>query len=264
MNNKIDLDSICDNNEENNEKRQMSMYKNVIDDYNKFCNMDFREVNKSARDDYDVFDFLLQITVVKPEFFETFHEILSKYGFNDKTYLEYAIKKITKNASNVNAFLQGLIDVGLIDEVHIVEDNLINLKSYMGTYNFYFANEYYKNNSEVISYIENNSLSRNCHDNTLFLLKCLKEGEAVTAKCSTMFNSSFYHSYYRFNGKVCDLNINCVIDEKDYNTIYSSKIISVVNIDDLEKKQARVREKCTSTLLDLLEIAIYEEVLSNK
>ena len=52
------------------------------------------------------------------------------------------------------------------------------------------------------------------------------------------------------------------MNEEDYNKIYSPQIISVVNIDNLEEKQNRVKNNCKSTLEDLLEIAVYEEVLN--
>lgn len=262
MNTKIDLDKICDKNEEENDKIQMEKYKKVIDEYSKLCNVNFRKENKFANNDYEVFDSLFQLTVAQPQFFEEFHEILNKYGFNDKTYLEYAIKKITKNASNMEAFIEGLINVGLIDEVYDLENNSINIKSCLGEYNFFLANEYYAENQEIVSYIQNNELNRNCHVNTLFLLKCLRKGEAITAKCSIMFNSNFYHSYYRCDGMIWDLNINCVMSEEYYNAIYNPKIISVVNIENLEDKQKNVKDNAKSTLEDLLEIAVYEETLT--
>lgn len=258
----IDLDKICDDNETENEKTQMEKYKKVIDEYSELCNVNFRKENKLAKNDYEVFDSLLQITIAQPQFFEEFHEILNKYGFDDKTYIDYAIKKITKNASNMEAFIDGLIDVGIIDEVYEMENNSISLKSIFGTYNFFLANEYYSLNQEIVSYIQNNEINRNCHVNTLFLLKCLRRGEAITSKCSTMFKSNFYHSYYRCDGIICDLNINCVMSEEDYNAIYNPKIISVVNIENLEEKQNLVRNNSQSTLEDLLEIAVYEEILT--
>lgn len=259
---KIDLDKICDKMEEENEKAQMEKYKKVIDEYSELCKVNFRKENKLAKNDYEVFDCLFQITVAQPQFFEEFHEILNKYGFDDKTYLDYAIKKITKNASNMEAFINGLIDIGIINEVYEIENNAISLKSIFGTYNFFLANEYYSSNQEIISYIQNNEVNRNCHENTLFLLKCLKKGEAITSKCSTMFKSNFYHSYYRSEGMICDFNINCVMSEENYNAIYNPKIISVINIENLEQKQNNVKSNSKSTLQDLLEIAIYEEVLT--
>lgn len=261
MKEKIDLDIICDKWEAENKTIQMEMFRKVIDEYSKLCNVDFRQENKFAHNDYEVFDYLFQLTVAKPQFFESFHNIINKYGFNDKTYIDYTIKKITKNASNVQAFINGLIDIGMINKVYDMENNSINIESCLGKYNFFFANEYYIANKEIIEYIQNGELNRNCHVNTLFLLKCLKKGEAVISKCSTMFNNLYYHSYYRCDGMICDLNINCVMNEQDYNKIYNPQIISVVNINNLEEKQNRVKNNCKSTLEDLLEIAVYEEVL---
>lgn len=262
MKEKIDLDPICDKWEAENDAKQMETFKKVIDEYSKLCNVDFRKENKFAHNDYEVFDSLFQITVAQPQFFEEFHKILNKYGFNDKTYLDYVIKKITKNASNVDAFIDGLIAVGIINDVYDIENNSVNIESCLGKYNFFFANEYYIENKEVVDYIENGDLNRNCHVNALSLLKCLKKGEAVTAKCSSMFYNLYYHSYYRCDGMICDLNINCVMNEKDYNSIYSPQIISVVNIDNLKEKQNMVKSSCKSTLEDLLEIAVYEEILN--
>lgn len=259
---KIDLDKICDQNERENEMKQMNIYKNIIDEYSDFCNVDFRKENTFAHNDYDLFDALLQLTVAQPKFFGKFHEILNKYRFNDKTYIDYAIKKITKNASNVQTFIDGLINVGIINDVYDEENHSVTIESYFGKYNFFFANEYYIQNKEIVEYIENGDINRNCHVNTLFLLRDLKQGEAVTAKCSGMFGNLYYHSYYRCNGMICDLNINCVMNEEDYNRIYNPQIISIVNIDNLEEKQNRVKNNCKSTLNDLLEIAVYEEVLN--
>jgi len=259
---KVDLDPICDKWEEENEAKQMEMFKKVIDEYSTLCKVDFRKENKFAHNDYNVFDSLFQLTVAKPQFFEEFHNILNRYGFNDKTYLDYLIKKITKNSSNLNAFINGLIDIGMINDVYDIENNSVNIDSLLGKYNFFFANEYYIDNKEILDYIQNNNINRNCHVNTLFLLKCLKKGEAVTTKCSSMFNNLYYHSYYRYAGMISDLNINCVMNEKDYNKIYNPQIISVVNIDNLEEKQNRVKNECRSTLEDLLEIAVYEEILN--
>lgn len=262
MKEKIDLDLIYDKWEEENEIKQSEIFRKVINEYSKLCNVDFRKENKFANNDYDVFDSLFQLTVTQPQFFEEFHEILSKYAFNDKTYLDYAIKKITKNASNVQAFIDGLIEVGMINDVYDIQNNSINIESCLGKYNFFLANEYYIENKGIVEYIENGDLNRNCHVNTLFLLKCLKKGETVTARCSSMFNNLYYHSYYRCNGMICDLNINCVMSEEDYNKIYTPQIISIVNIDNLEEKQNRVKNSCKSTLEDLLEIAVYEEFLN--
>lgn len=261
---KINLDVFFDNSEKENEEREMGYYKRVIDDYSKLCGVDFRKENKFAHDDYGVFDSLFQLTVAQPKFFEEFHEILNKYGFDERTYLDYAIKKITRNSSNVQAFIEGLFNIGLINDLVENEDKSIQLVSYLGTYKFFPANEYYNQKREIVEYIENGDLARNCHVNTLFLLKNLKKGEAVTAKCSGMFNSSYYHTYYRDNETICDLNINCVMNEKDYNKIYSPNIISVVNFENLQEKQNIVKSKCESTLEDLLEIAIYEEFIAKK
>lgn len=261
MSKKINLDKFCDENEQVNEEKQMRIYKSVIDDYSKLCGVNFRKENKFARNDYDVFDSLLQITVANPQFFQEFHEILDKYGFDDKTYIDYAIKKITNNASNMEAFIKGLIDVGVVENLYD-ENNLIYLESYGGTYKFLPANEYYSENKEIISYMKKGQLNGNCHVSTLFLLKTLKQGEAVTAKCSTMFNGSYYyHSYYRESEMICDLNINCVMSEEEYNSIYHPKIISVVNLENLKEKQNMIRKTHESTLEDLLEIAVYEEIL---
>ena len=98
MKEKIDLDFICDNWEAENKTKQMEIFKKVVDEYSEFCNVDFRKENKFAHNDYDVFDCLFQLTVAQPQFFEEFHQILSRYAFNDKTYLDYTIKKITQNA----------------------------------------------------------------------------------------------------------------------------------------------------------------------
>ena len=262
MEEKMDLDLICDKWEAENEIKEFETFKKVIDEYSNVCNVDFRKENKFAHNDYDVFDSLLQLTVAQPQFFEEFHEILCKYAFNDKTYLDYAIKKITKNASNVQSFIDGLIDVGMINDVYDEENNSVTIKSCFGKYNFFFANEYYFENNEIIEYIANGELNRNCHANTLFLLKCLKKGETITAKCSNMFNNLYYHSYYRFNGMICDLNLNCVMKEEEYNKIYSPQIISVLNIDNFKERQNIVKNNCKSTLEELLEIAVYEEVLN--
>lgn len=260
MQEKIDLDLIYDNWEEENERKQMEMFKNVINEYSKLCNVDFRKENKIAHDDYEVFDSLFQLTVAQPQFFKEFHNILNKYKFNDKTYLDYLIKKITKKASNVDAFIDGLIDIGMIDDAYDEEDNSVSIESCLGKYNFFFANEYYSENDEIVEYIKHGDIRRNCHVNTLFLLKCLRKGEAVTTKCSSMFNSLYYHSYYRCDGMICDLNINCVMSEEDYNKIYNPKIISVVNINNLEEKQNQVKANYKSTLENLLAIAVCEEV----
>lgn len=241
MKEKIDLDPICDKWEAENEIKQMEILKKVIDQYSELCSVDFRKENKFVHNDYELFDSIFQLTVAEPQFFKGFHEILSKYAFNDKTYLEYAIKKITKNATNVQAFIDGLIEVGIIDDVYDAKNHSVNIESYLGKYNFFFANEYYIENKEIVEYIKNGDLKRNCHVNTLFLLKCLKEGEAVTAKCSIMFDNLYYHSYYRCGGMICDLNINCIMSEQDYNKIYNPQIISVVNIDNLEEKQNIVK-----------------------
>lgn len=262
MEEKINLDPICDNWEAESEMKQMKILKKVIHEYSKLCNVDFRKENKFAHNDYDVFDSLFQLTVAQPQFFQGFYKILSKYAFNDKTYLDYAIKKITKNASNVQAYINGLIATGMINDVYDEENNSVSIKSCFGKYNFFFANEYYIENKEILDYIKNGNLNRNCHVNTLFLLKCLKKGEAVTAKCSSMFNNLYYHSYYRCDEIISDLNINCVMSEDDYNKIYSPQIISVVNIDNLQEKQNRVKSNCKSTLEELLEVAVYEELLN--
>ena len=150
----------------------------------------------------------------------------------------------------------------MINDVYDMQNNSINIESCLGKYNFFLANEYYIENKGIVEYIENGDLNRNCHVNTLFLLKCLKKGETVTARCSSMFNNLYYHSYYRCNGMICDLNINCVMSEEDYNKIYTPQIISIVNIDNLEEKQNRVNNSCKSTLEDLLKIAVYEEFLN--
>lgn len=258
----IDLDLICDTWEAEIEKEQLQTYKKVIDEYSAACNIDFRKENKFLSNDYQVFDYLLQVTVASPQLFKGFHNILNKYGFNDKTYSDYMIKKITKNVSNVQAFASGLVSVGVINDIYDMENGSVNIESSLGNYNFFLANEYYAGNKEIVKYIEEGDLKCNCHVNTLFLLKSLRKGEAVTAKCSTMFNNLYYHSFYRYEGMISDLNTNSVMSEENFNKIYNPQIISVVNIDNLEEKQNNVKSKCKSTLNDLLEIAVYEEFLN--
>ncbi len=261
FNDKIDLDLICDTWESKNEKEQLQTFKKVIDEYSAVCGIDFRKENKFLSNDYQVFDYLLQVTVAGSQFFEGFHKILKKYGFNDKTYLDYMIKKITKNANNMQAFAEGLVSAGVISDIYDMDNGSVNIESSLGNYNFFLANEYYAGIKKIVKYIEEGDLRCNCHANALFLLKSLGKGEAVTAKCSTMFDNLYYHSYYRYEGMITDLNINCVMSEEDYNKIYNPQIISVVNIDNLEEKQNDVKSKCLSTLNDLLEIAVYEEFL---
>lgn len=47
----------------------------------------------------------------------------------------------------------GLIAIGIVDEVNELENNSITLKSYLGEYNFFLADEYYALNQDVVSYI---------------------------------------------------------------------------------------------------------------
>lgn len=72
MEEKIDLDLICDKLELENETKQMQILKNVINEYSKLCNVDFRKENKFAHNDYEVFDSLFQLTVAQPQFLRNF------------------------------------------------------------------------------------------------------------------------------------------------------------------------------------------------
>lgn len=260
---KINLDPICDNEEENKNRIKMQRYARVIDEYSEFCGVDFRK-ESNFNDDYQQFDFLFQITVVNPKYFNAFHDIFSKNGFSDKAYIEYAIKKIAKNSTNAEAFVNGLLQIGILSDVCQNEDSSITVKTFIDNYTFFAADEYYKDNETICEYIENGDLICNCHQNALFLLETLGTGKAITARCSIGNGDEFFHSYYVDNGMVCDLNINCVMEEEQYKKIYNPKVMSTVDITNLGEKKKTVKENATSTLNELLEIAIYEEYLKNK
>ncbi len=259
---KIDLDQYIDELELVNEEKSMARYRTIIDEINNEMQFDVR--NKKAKNDYDNFDAIMQIYVAKyseyPKLLEMFEEHALKNGFDPKQYLDYAVKKITENASNVETYITGLLDSGIIDDVYVDDDGVWTIKSKIVNFSFEPADIYYKDYTEIIDYIYNTEGRRTgCHQNAEFLLTFFKDGEAITAKLKNLVGIDFYHSYYRNNGKICDLNTNVVMMEDDYNRLYQPEIISVLTFEKFKQKIEEVKLKATSTLMPLLEIAAYEE-----
>lgn len=263
---KIDLDKYVDTKEMVNDAKSMTRYGMIIDAINKEMGFDVRQ--KEAKDDYQNFDFILQVYVAKyneyPDLLAMFNEHARKNGFDPKEYLRYALKKITENRSNVEAYITGLLDSGIIEDVYVDDDGVWTIKSEIVNFSFQAADVYYKNQPEILSYIQNEEgRKRGCHKNAEFLLIALslygEGGEAVTAKLKNAVGIEFYHSYYRQNGRIIDLNNNVVMTEEDYNRLYQPEIISVVTFEEYKEKCEEVKTKATSTLMPLLEIAAYEE-----
>ena len=266
MSEKIDLDKYVDTKEMVNDAKSMVRYGMIVDAMSKEMGFDVRQ--KEAKDDYQNFDIILQIYVVKykeyPQLLQMFNEHARRNGFDPKEYLRYALKKITENRSNVEAYINGLVDSGIIEDIYVDDDGIYTIKSEIASFSFQAADVYYKNQPAIVSYIQNEKGRKNgCHKNAEFLLISLslygEGGEAVTAKLKNAVGIEFYHSYYRQNGKIIDLNNNVVMSEEDYNRLYQPEIISVVTFEEYKQKCEEVKTKATSTLMPLLEIAAYKE-----
>ncbi len=260
----IDLDKIVDELEDISDTRDEEKYTTIL-------NLIEERLGNTIRDEglseYENFDRTLQIAVVSyedyPTYLEVFDECAYDNGFNPNTYIDYAIKKITEDRTNYKAFINGLLKSEIIQECNYV-DGIYSIVCGSVDVEFRKASEYYKGNEVISEYIGRSFRKGGCHENALFLLNQLKKGEAVTVKMKDIVGEYFYHSYYRCDGIVTDLNNNVVMDEEDYNLIYSPLILSVVKIDEYDDRLKEVNANTKHSLIGLLAIAIYQEYIDKK
>lgn len=198
-----------------------------------------------------------------PRLFLCFMKCIDKSKFNYGCFLDYAIKKTTEDRADRDIFINALMSIGIIKEIYEDDEKCWHLKTKKRAFCFYKATDYYCEYPEIQAYLANKEARKHgCHKNALFLLKFFKEGEAITAKIKDHLNGIIYHSYYRYNGKVADLNDNVVMSEDDFNKLHHPDVISVVTFDAYEKKLKELEDNTTfGDLYDLFAIALYQEYI---
>lgn len=266
MERKIDLDEYIDKEEEALDLVSNEKYKKIADELTDAFNYDFRR--NISTDEYQIFDYALQNSLLlNQKDFETIHSILKNNGIPDMAYIERGVLKMSEIRPERKSFMQSLFNKGFIKDAKINPNGTFEIVV-TDDWTIHGANvsTVYKGQPKMIQYMDKRDKYGNlirvngCHNNALFLLNYFQQGEAITARCCSISGQKYFHSFFRNNGYVIDLNINLIMKEEDYFRMNSPEIMSIVTRENYTQKMSEVRNNTTHTLCDLLAIAAYEDI----
>ena len=197
---------------------------------------------------------------------------LINYNSSDfeKQMLYSFMMSISRERDNVDILYKMYKIHGVINEVRQFEDNMyeIDTNDY-GVLSFYKAKDIFKDNEEVLEYIDSlgDNIKDGCHEVTYYLLEKFKSFKAVTARVKKELGCTQYHSFlldekYNF---VIDVARNIAMPKDTYYMLNDVEEINVLTYEECIKENELTKQYDeTSTLFDLLRNAAYKECINKK
>lgn len=170
---------------------------------------------------------------------DAFFSILERYNYHMKSEIKNAIEILAglgEPYHNKDAIIKLLASPAIDDISFNGVDRFTILSNMYGSFSFFLATSYFKDNSNVLDYLSKANLKCHCHQNTEKLSRIFPEYRSITSLCPTYFTSHYYHSY-SYNPddlKVIDLCSKSVMDTEDYNRLFEPREISVITNRDIE------------------------------
>lgn len=232
----------------------------IIDEEFKFSEFTTSENKvRSLKDQY----------IYTSKYVDEFFNILSKYNYNMKQEIKDAITKLgsLKNPNKNSKIINKLINSPIIQDISFNGKNIFKITSRQyGNIKFQLANDYFRNDTRVKNYINNNELLNKCHKHAYYLSKLYPNYYSITALCPHYFQDFYHHSYTydKDSNKIIDLCSNSVLDLNQYYKIFEPKNISIILNSEVEK-ELKITEENTNQYFDLyelLKIALYKQYLN--
>ena len=166
--------------------------------------------------------------------------VLNKYDYNRNDEIIDFIKdlNVLSNGKRNEAVKFKYINSPYIDDIRFSKDSIEIISSELGDYLIVPAHYYFKNNPNIIRYIENEKLQSMCHKHVEFLTAINSSFYSITSLCNRRFyNYKYYHSYcYEKNtNKIIDLCHNLVMDKEFYDILFNTEEVFKVEGKDLKK-----------------------------
>lgn len=186
----------------------------------------------------------------------------------EKQSLYSFMMSISRDRDNVDILYNMYKIHGVINEVRKFEDNMyeIDTNDY-GVLSFYKAKDIFKDNEEVLEYIESlgERIKDGCHEVTYYLLEKFKTFKAVTSIVKKELGCTQYHSFlldteYNF---VIDVARNIAMPKDLYYMLNDVEEINVLTYDECQKLNELTKKYDESnTLFDLLRNAAYKKYMN--
>lgn len=184
--------------------------------------------------------------LVDSPYVDDFYSILLSYGYFLKHDIIGAIQRLGNlpNPNNNKDLIRRIISSPVIDDISFDGETFTIYSHVFGTYSFHLANQFFKDNRELLKFMSENKMTGNCHKNTEEMSKLFPEFYSITALCQFYFLGYFYHSYSldKEENKVIDLNNNAVIDKELFDKLYMPKELMCI-------KNSRVSKICKNATL---------------
>lgn len=208
------------------------------------------------------------IYIYMSEHLDMFFEILKKYN--------YYMKKEIKNAAfwlmhlpdynNNKELIKKLLKSPVIQDISFSPDHKFKIHSQIyGDFIFQPADYYFSNTDSIIDYMQQNTVARNCHNNTYFMSELFGDFYSITSVCRSPFLNHYHHSYTYDpeNDIIIDLCYKAVFEKKSYYDIFCPTEISVILNTEIDR-ELEITSTNTCQPQDrhhLLRIALYKEYL---
>ena len=186
------------------------------------------------------------------------YNLLEDNNYRKEESIISAIGDLTSmDSENINAStIRRVISSKYINDIDY-SNKVFTLYSEVGDISFRkFSNEC---NNRIRQYIRNNTYNNDCHNHSLFLSKVDSSFNSVTSLCKGMFTGEYFHSYALNSGEVIDLNIDAIMNEDLYNTLFSPTKITVLSGSIIEEEYKNIIRKThfNKEYYPLVTIALY-------
>lgn len=199
---------------------------------------------------------------------DMFFEILKKYNY----YMKKEIKNATfwlmelKDYNDNKELIKKLLKSPVIQDISFTPDHKFKIYSQIyGDFVFWPADYYFSNTDSIIDYMQQNTMSGNCHNNTYFISELFGDLYSITSICRSPFLNHYHHSYTYDPEKdiIIDLCYKAVFEKESYYDIFSPTEISVILNTEIDRElEITITNTCQpQDRCQLIKIALYKEYL---
>lgn len=165
-------------------------------------------------------------------------ELLKDNGYNAYSEIKHFIRELfihrdafMSEEEEIEYVVSRYINSPFIKSIEHFGEHFEVDSSQLGKYEFVFAEDYFKNDENVIFYLRNAPLEGHCHENVEFLTDKYPDFYSVTSLCETMFQGGkYYHSYCydSVTNNVIDLCSKLVMPKEMYDRLFKTEEIFLV------------------------------------
>ncbi len=248
-----DYEKILFDNETQFFKMSEAYFNNFLQSLKKHLDEDsrnllFTEENLTSEELFgNVYDYIF---CECPQYINIFFELLEKFGYNSLNEICTYMALIGNNDPlSLEVLFEILTQSPFVDKV-LFNNGLIVIESKLGTFEFIHAQEYFKDNEEILDYLFENDTTQNCHNCSLDILKKLRKGTLITVLVQAEFVGTCYHTVLQDEkGNIVDIANKAVYTLDTFHKLYNGlTIVSMTDIKDIDDEISQIRSEIRQDL----------------